>query len=189
MNSLESILYKIQHLADVLEQEQKEDLRLIFEAILKACEIENSSREKIGISLNQLRKQIERKINSEQIQSSSIKINEIFLRNLRNDFVHGKSLNRYGSDDLRDIQSQFWHALSKSSARWQFDDLKSFLSYCIPHSGESTAKTQSGIVKYYETVFFSLPESVRAPVFKELVMRLFSEPQFRENFEVTGRSK
>lgn len=189
MNSLDSLSYEIQQQANVLGPQQREDLKLILEAIFKVCEREISSHNKSSSALSQLRKHIERKLSSEQIQNSSMKINEIFLRNLRNDLVHGKSLNRYDSDDLRDIQSQFWHALSKSSGRWQFDDLKSFLSYCIPHSGESTAKTQSGIVKYYETVFFSLPEGIKSPVFKELVMRLFSEPQLRENFEMTGKSK
>jgi len=189
MNILDSLSYKIQQCAYALGPQQKEELTLILEAVFKACEREVLSKNKNSSPLSQLRKHIERKLNSEQIQNSSIKINETFLRNLRNDLVHGKSLNRYDSDDLRDIQSQFWHALSKSSGRWQFDDLKSFLAYCIPHRGESTAKTQSGIVKYYETVFFSLPDNIRPPVFKELVMRLFSEPQFRENFELTEKSK
>lgn len=189
MNSLDSLFYKIQQQVNALQPQQREDLRFILEAVFKASEREMSDNNKNNPTLGQLRKHIERKLSSEQIQNSSMEINEIFLRNLRNDLVHGRNLNRYDSDDLRDIQSQFWHALSKSSGRWQFDDLKSFLSYCIPHRGESTAKTHSGIVKYYETVFFSLPESIRPPVFKELIMRLFSEPQFRENFETKGKSR
>lgn len=188
MIDVSSYLYNLNARLPSLLPDELADIERLLQVIIMACDLTIERRGSHNATLSQIRRYAERKLNEDRAPAPSAQTSEQSLRDLRNALVHGGTLNKFSEPERRYLEEQLWSALEKSAPRWNTSELKSFLSYCIPHNGETTAQTSSGVIRYFHTAFSKLPEEYRERSFKELIVRIFSDPTLREHFDGSRRT-
>jgi hypothetical protein len=101
------------------------------------------------------------------------------LRDLRNRLAHGK---RPSPAELRAGYDSLWTALLKSAKRFNAHDLLNLLAYSLRTSPGAIPKSddQARIISAFRAVFRAMPSEQQESVFTELLIRLFSEPEFAD---------
>lgn len=107
------------------------------------------------------------------------------LRSLRNRLTHGK---RPSSAELKAGYDSLWAALLKGARKLNPKDLTNLLGYSLRTGPEIASKShdQVRIVSAFRAVFRAMPPERQEMVFKELLIRLFSEPEFAEVLDPGG---
>ena len=186
MNQLPDYFNDIREKFDHLSDADRLDVgRLLFN-IARACELRLDKGIGKKSILNQLANYLERKVNEERTELNLERNGGHSFRSLRNDLVHGGTLNKYTEVERLSLEGQLWHALERSASKWDIDELRNFLSYCIPADRGTSASTPSGIIKFYRSAFSRLPRYDQERAFKELVLRIFSDTKLRDHLEPKG---
>lgn len=111
----------------------------------------------------------------------------VSLKMLRNRAAHG-DIRKLGSPaEIRKYYAMVWRALSRSASSWDPLELSNFLAYCIGTREidiDHYAAGASKVINLYKAAFNALDEDRKQRAFRELLMRLYSEPRLREIFEI-----
>jgi hypothetical protein len=116
----------------------------------------------------------------------------VSLKMLRNRAAHG-DIRKLGSPaETRKYYSMVWRALSRTASSWHPLELSNFLAYCIGTREieiDPYAAGPTKVVNLYKAAFNALDEERKQQAFRELLMRLYSEPRLREIFEMPRKIK
>lgn len=154
-----------------LEEEEQEILIMIIREIAALVSDHDG---------NRLRKIFDTVSKASKPSSLSRPSNES-LRRLRNSLVHqGRAAISYAQ--LRRYSSMLWDLLEASASEWDRVRLYNILSYCIgpisieidPRSAEAAA-----IIEAHKAAYKRLDASGQERCFRELVIRLYSDPESR----------
>lgn len=168
-------------LADIYRQADDEGKKLLLDLLMSITTVMGEQR----IS-NQERKRILHHMRSYSTKSvnnfSDKSLKNSYVR-IRNSLVHGRSdLSMLMAD--KNFSSELWKYLSESSDRWKISELSNFLSYCLGVERVSTDLDDSKkMVAIYRRKFNSLNDSNKERAFKELVKRIYLDPEMRDMIE------
>ncbi len=83
--------------------------------------------------------------------------------------------------DLRDAYPLFWQILGKTAKEWNKEELGNLLAYSMRRKPLETSDDTSTtrVINYYKSYFNTLPEEDKPRVFRDLLLRVYSEPPFR----------
>jgi hypothetical protein len=110
----------------------------------------------------------------------------VSLKILRNRAAHGDTRTLGSPAETRKYYAMVWRALSRSAGSWQPLELSNFLAYCIGTHEIDIDPYAAGadkVINLYKAAFNALDEDRKQQAFRELLMRLYSEPRLREIFE------
>lgn len=99
------------------------------------------------------------------------------LRALRNRLVHGRAVS---IDELTSGYDALWTALAREAKSFNAADLFNLLTYSlrIPPNSLKISQNQSRMITAFRGLFKAMPAEEKERAFKELLVRLFSEPEF-----------
>lgn len=177
MDTLDSLLRELARVAARLPRDEQ---RLVERSLRGLTEVAYHAREDLLAreSLRTIATYLGKK--TKGLETSSSEGSALSLRALRNDLVHSRSLRKYSPTELKALEPFLWRVLERSSAEWESRELTNFLAYCLqtPVLGLDTDADPKKIVRMYRAIFNAMPEQRREYVFRELVLRLFSERRF-----------
>lgn len=118
--------------------------------------------------------------------TSSLRSEALALALVRNQLMHGKV--RLASLDLQPLRTILWRELERHADVWPVDEIEHLLAYCVGKAPPRAKwSDQTGVVRVYKNLFRTLPEDEKDRAFKELLLRVLSEPAFREQLDRDAR--
>ncbi len=103
-----------------------------------------------------------------------------YLRSIRNQLTHGTSIDE---TDMAAASKVLWSLLKDSASNWDPKDLSRLLAYALrspePFFPVDLAGDPEDIVTFYQGKYNKIPVRSRSPVFKELLLRLYTEKSFQ----------
>ena len=185
LNNISDVLSALYGAYNNLEPYEQRKLLQVLKNIALLSEVDAATdQEVIAGKLTLISSYIGRKLNELNPLQHAEEV--ISLKMLRNRAVHG-DMNKLGSPvEIRKYYAMVWRALSRSASNWHPLELSNFLAYCIgtreididPYAAGATK-----VINLYKAAFNALDEDRKQHAFKELLMRLYSEPRLREIFE------
>lgn len=179
MSRQSKFLSVLENLREAYERLDDDDDRSDLEAILRDVATLASSPEP-----GQLRTIVDYTSRKLRMSRSSM-IAEGSLRALRNTFVHQGRAQLLPSQ-LRKYSSTLWRVLGNSASEWDRLKLFNVLSYCIGPTSirfDPQYAEAAQLIKTYKSAYVKLDEVRQERAFRELIIRLYSDPESRRILE------
>lgn len=103
------------------------------------------------------------------------------LASLRNSVFH-RDIFAMPLQEFRQVCSAFWKALESTAEAWHPDELANLLAFSIRERKPDINPYEAGafkVARYYRALFDLMDSHTQREIFPSLVIRIFSEPQFK----------
>ena len=188
VRELDRLLLELAESYPYLDSEEQKSILNIISSIVQLAKIKNIKNNSVRNDLYENSKlepisdriKTVHKITRESASSASYN-NPIKLRALRNRILHNNS-NLGSPNEYKQLNSSLWRVLEKSADRLDIVSLYNILAYCI---GEIPIKLNPKdadpreVIEIYRNFFNSLDKDKRQQIVVELLIRLYSDPEFR----------
>lgn len=160
-----------------------EDAQFLIDALNELSRIIETTLEKSNGAkrpLRQIAKYLKKKAD---VQSPNyLRRSESSIRHVRNLLAHNRYVDEY---EVRDVYPVFWQILSKTGKEWELEELNNLLAYSlrVKPLGLGHGASSARIVNYYKSYFNALPDEGKAKIFRDLLLRTYSQPPFRRFVE------